>query len=682
MSKSRRSFLRYILPTTIISFFFVSKTKAKQPNIVSPVVEDGFDIRNPEVYKLIGVGKTTLSTIIQLDPRIFGAIQVEDNNYSKFDSTKAFQHAIDFAIKNNAKSVIFSGRYLIKGTTGYFVAPSDDGSVFPGWKNAGDIELTPEKIVRIPVSLTIPSGVTLSGKNSLNDELIGDWELLKSDIDEKQSVMLFFTGGNKNTICKYAIKDFTISKSFIGLLVEGISYRASKNNITISNCGIACIEQGVEQCVSENLLIKRCYAGIIRGGWWLHRNDTRLNVRYLPPYPAKDCYLNGWVDDDIINNIVCDVPFVTWDSRFSMIDDYFDIFFYKSQNNKKTSLGGRLTNNSDIDYSVFTPYHGIATRAYCAFSRYGRWIGNVVLSNVKANGNHRPPFYVEQSDYCFIRGAYIERTGYVDPKKKEGSFGDSFRDPLREVGHIHSTVSEGFIHAEAINLVNVQEVNGSGLKRPPSFGIYPSLNSLSSRNNNSVVKSNNRNEMSYIEYNSFYSTTSPPPNKILKKWIKADVSNRAYKDIWVMHEDYQLSPPIKFDTDGDYAFSYEEVAFEPEFIIGNKVANIIINTSIAIRIGKKVTCHLDFSYKLEHSLIEDLNSPIKIMGLPFSKYKEYTPVNITIGRFKCKHSSLFIFMIDDGVLFMKNGGEDAFVYSDLLEDKDGRISITLDYIYG
>ncbi|CAI2146022.1 Prophage tail fibre N-terminal [Serratia fonticola] len=569
-------------------------------------------ITSADGFAIVGSGETTLDKILSIDPRMFGAHSITDEGYETFDSTAAFQTAINYAKSKNIRFVKFSGKYNITGVSGYFNTPGDDGTVYPEWRGRGDENISPEKRHELPVSLVIPDRVSLVADNPEVDELIGDWTLDSSPIDINQKAMILLTEGGNSGICRPVMRNFQISKAFIGVISEGIVYRGERKNMNFSRCGIAAVEQGIEQCNGDNIKIEKCYAGFVRGGWWLQRNNTRLNKQYLPPYPASDAFLVGWVDAEQIYNFVCDVPFWAWSSRHEDIDRFFDDYFFKSKNNLTLNDGGRLSNNSDSDPAVFTPYQGIAGRAYCALSRYGRWVGNVELHHVKSNGHQRPPFYAAQADYCYIFDSYIERTGYVDPLSKAGSFGETIKDVYRPEGYKHSTVSEGFIIGQAVNLVNVQTSNGT---RPPAYGIHSTLISPIPFSGGTVGRAN-RDEFAFERFDSVYNIGAPEPGKYLNYWMKRGTAVPT-KTLWELHEDYHLTPDLVFGSDYENRFRYSVESFTPVLLSGVSAISLGNAAARLVRVGMFAIVQMELGYLGDLSMINQ-SSGFRVQGFPYS----------------------------------------------------------------
>ncbi|XBS68322.1 hypothetical protein ABK905_16330 [Acerihabitans sp. KWT182] len=271
----------------------------------------------------ISIGETTLNQILSIDIRQFGAHPITEGGYEDFDSTDAFQLAVDFAAANNIGMVKYSGQYKLLSFPKTFTLPGDDGTVYPSWVGNGDTNIAAESTNFLPVSITVPSSIKLMADNKDKDALIGPYNYMTGDINLSSGAMFLFTNGSKETTVRTQMENISISNSFIGYVLEGISFRSDLNNCLFSGCGIAGIEQGVEKSTKRNIAIINCYAGIVRGGWWTYRSNTRQTTTYMPPYPAIDVYLSCWVDADSVDGFSYTSPGGTWDARYAEIDSFF-----------------------------------------------------------------------------------------------------------------------------------------------------------------------------------------------------------------------------------------------------------------------------------------------------------------------------------------------------------------------
>lgn len=363
---------------------------------------------------LVYVGESPISSQLAVDVRRFGAIPRSEN--PTFDSTQAFQDALDYAKANSIGHVKFSGSYNITTALHTFECPRDDGTAYPGWVGSGDANLAAETAYTIPCCLKIDSRVELVADNVETDVLYGDWNISSSPVDLTAKAMFLITAGSKyQGSIRYGLKNFTITQAFIGRIVEGTA-EASSEELRFVSVGFPGLIQGVERRKEGNMQYSGCITGDIHGGWWTQRNNTSQNTTYLPPYPATDVWAIGWTDFCITEGIT----YSQWSgspfgARQKLFDQFFDTYFFKSANSAKTSAGGRLTNNADASTPAVMPtYYGVVGRARTVISRYGRAIASYVVGNLKTLGCHRTPvFYMGPPIGCNVKDMYIERSGLI-----------------------------------------------------------------------------------------------------------------------------------------------------------------------------------------------------------------------------------------------------------------------------
>lgn len=419
---------------------------------------------------------------LSLDLTMFGAIP---NSISPtFDSTNYVQKAFDYASKASASEITVSGFYNIFSTTTTLTLPGDDGTVYPGWVNNGDINLSPETIYTQPVCLKITGKVTIRGSDLNKDGFVGNWSINSSPINTDQPIGILFTAGSKykGTVV-YNLININISNFFIGRVVEGTAEQ-SFEQIKVSNCAIAGIFQGIERCSAGTLHFSSNYTGDIHGGWWTQRNDTNNNP-YLPPYPATDVWSLGWTDFYKVDFVVYGQAYQAFGDRHKSVDTYFDTYFYKNANSAKTSAGGRLSNNTGGIASKMSPYRGVVGRALTVYSRYGRAAASYDIKSVKVLGPHRAPFFFNNENgivahLCSISSIYLEGVGLIQLSLGSSAPGNFFgvnnRDIYRDEGYgIGYLVAHGFSSDKVVLSSNCQlaafAANGSGTSNPLSVSI-------------------------------------------------------------------------------------------------------------------------------------------------------------------------------------------------------------------
>lgn len=430
---------------------------------------------------------------LSLDLTMFGAIP---NSISPtFDSTNYVQKAFDYASKASASEITVSGFYNIFSTTTTLTLPGDDGTVYPGWVNNGDSNLSPETIYTQPVCLKLTGRVTIRGSDVNKDGFVGNWSINSSPIDTNQPIGILFTAGSKyqGTVI-YNLININISNFFIGRVVEGTAEQ-SFEQIKVSNCAIAGIFQGIERCSAGTLHFSGNYTGDIHGGWWTQRNDSNNNP-YLPPYPATDVWSLGWTDFYKVDFVVYGQVDQAFGDRHKSVDTYFDTYFYKNANSAKTSAGGRLSNNTGGTASKMSPYRGVVGRVLTVYSRYGRAAASYEIKSVKVLGPHRAPFFFNNENgivayLCSINNIYLEGVGLIQRSLGSSATGNFFgvdnRDVYRPEGYgIGYLVAHGFNSDKVVLSSNCQlaaySANGIGTNNPLSVSItYPSKGAKQTR---------------------------------------------------------------------------------------------------------------------------------------------------------------------------------------------------------
>lgn len=343
------------------------------------------------------------------------------------DTTERLQAIYDYAAINGYKEIFHpSGKYLIDTILHSFTLPYDDGTASPVFKQNGDTDISSEAIRTIPICLKVPNNIRLIGTNGT--EFVGKWDILTGDVNLNQKVCLLFTNSNgKRGLNNFLFSRIKISKFMVGFVSEGIiatSGRESFEYPSFEKCGIAGIIQGTDFNAIKNPKIEDCYAGIVTGGWWLHRNRAPINLANIPPYPAGDVYLSGWIDAFEITK-----PYATFKIPYNHVaeslDEFFNTYFYKDANSK-IYPEGRATVNGDSS-AQFQPYPGITGRMFTFLNRYGRPIQNVVFKNIKQYGGYRESVYVQgKHQFCYVEGAYLERLGLIDSSQSQNQTGNLF----------------------------------------------------------------------------------------------------------------------------------------------------------------------------------------------------------------------------------------------------------------
>lgn len=353
------------------------------------------------------------------------------------DWSPAFAAAAQKAKDIGASTVYFSGNYNIKPSLGYdFVMPFDDGTY--DTRRTGEVTLTPEPEYRMAVGLNWPSGVSLKSSGIASNSLNFLWD--QSTVDINQTIGICLRVRNWDGTYKAAVGSinrmnsdianiefdgFTIKNAAIGIVADGVVGSVTWGVLQFNNCGIAMSWLGGDRSTIKKIRMTNCASGFTIGGWWLTRNDiSGSNTgKGVPPYvDGTDVYCIGWCDFVKIESLEYSND-TYWGSSdiFSKIDTFFNTYFYKNDNSKRTADGGRCTNtgtNLTSTSTLYTdsPFLGISKRALSQMGRYHRYhILNEVLS-LKTWGCSRAAVLTTYNDSselnvpgCIIGTAYIEQ---------------------------------------------------------------------------------------------------------------------------------------------------------------------------------------------------------------------------------------------------------------------------------
>ncbi|WP_279025141.1 hypothetical protein [Gibbsiella quercinecans] len=528
------------------------------------------------------------SAMNYVDPRLFGAHPVTEKGYDKFDSTDAFQAAIDHAVANNIGTVKFSGKYLIAKPKHKFLTPADDGSISKSLSKSGDANIAPEPEHYLQASLKIPSvGLRLIADDPVVDVLIGGWDIAKSAIDENQLIGIVITSGSKYSgTAKYTMSGFSMKGFFIARIVEGMS-ESTYEELRFINCGIPGIKQGIERCSEGRMSYVGCLTGDVIGGWWTTRNSTSMDASDLPPYPAKGVNAIGWTDFNYTEELIYAQFSAAFGHRHVLLDEFFDSYFFKSKNSDRSSHGGRL---SDLDAShpaVMPNYYGIVGRARTVISRYGRPISSFIIDRMKTLGCHRTPiFYQAPKTYgCIINGAYVERSGLVNNANKSvknNLFGIDVDDRYRGPGYgIGFTVGHGTSLGELVL----------------SSGNQPAR--THDGNGVSIAGALLVNKINYDEN----------PDEV---FFSATTFGNKFKRYYRMGSDSFLTQPLKFINDDAESFDYVTGNFTPKLLVNGVETGSAKNTGFYTKIGNII--HVTAIISVDR--VSD--GLFTIQGLPFS----------------------------------------------------------------
>lgn len=567
-----------------------------------------------ELASTSGAGMIGLPTSGTIDdaikyftPEMFGA--AADYN-AAVDDCGFVQAAIDAAAVRGIKYVILSRFYQINSKPHDFITPGDDGTVYPDWVTAGtDEDIDAETTYSLPCSLKIPSGIYLVGYNRKTCGFIGDWDPDAGVVAIESGGGLYFTTGRKSSTITWGLKELTLKNFFIGYISEGIGHNTEMENCIITSCGISGIEQGAENCTKKHISLGSNWSGIAVGGWWNYRSRVQSSSIAMPPYPATDVYLCGWIDAYNIEDIDYSVRVAEWGDTHAAIDTFFDTYFYKNANSALTSAGGRAS-NTDLGYNiaVFTEFRGICSRAISLLNRYGRNISNASIWKAKTLYTHRAPFYTCESNRCHLDNVFIERSGYVNPSTLTGSFGVTVSDVWGGDFTLPPTVAEGFIVGPQLTLTSV--VTGNRPPVPGGYKFYNRSPTLDSATDKAGAQSYLRHEV-YMNSDYGYET-------ILDR-VRTVGENGGSKDIYVKTLSYDQMPAALFinsNSSNNVKFEYYEGTFTPTLTVGTTAVTLAVAKGTYQRYGSLVKCWVNiFVNSVDLSTLSGI---LTIGGLPFS----------------------------------------------------------------
>lgn len=447
---------------------------------INALPESGFasevlnQLAGPNGAGMIGSGQTTLDKLLSTDVSMFGAHPTTEPGYETFDSGPAFRAALEHVRVNGGGIVTFSGQYFINSAGYSYTLPFDDGSVSPKFTNASlDYNIASEPQLTMPVCLEISSNVQLVGNGIKNSSMLFGWDRDGGLIERSQNIGIVFRvqGFPANTrmntyINNVAMSGFTIYNAFIGAVADGILFDGSYiGDMQYQNCGIPLIVQGADSIQFGTQGIANCYTGIIIGGMWLQRNNVQLGGIWVPPYTSGDIYSLGWCDYVKINKISGTMSSLPWSDRHVAIDAFFDEYFYKSANSRRTNQGGRLSNvgmdlTTPSDYGN-VPFRGIASRYFVNLSRYNRGNANLHILDMKVYFCSRTPVlsaYGQGVDfYGQVDNAFVEMVGKkaVGPSSDDNNFYKSGIDSLNaDYTLLPALVAEGSLGAVKVSIAN------------------------------------------------------------------------------------------------------------------------------------------------------------------------------------------------------------------------------------
>lgn len=538
--------------------------------------------------KNIGSGKTTLDKLLRVNICQFGAHSRTEAGYETFDSRAATQSAIEYVRGQGGGEVFFpAGDWYCSSLTQPAMLPGDDGTVAPAFIATGnDQNIGPETVTTMYAALRSYHKVTLVGAGEGVTTISGDWDINTGAISPAAGIGIYFGAASKSKNITYGLRGITLKNFFIGRYVDGISENSHEDDLYILNCGISGIIQGQERCISGKIIIAGCYSGDVIGGHWTQRNNSQ-NAANIPPYPATDVQLLGWADASPVDNYIASQHSVAWGERHVAIDNFFDMYFFKSANSRTTANGGRLSNTSD-NTGVIPQWHGIAGRARTVLSRYGRQINNMDIFNLKLLRQHRTPIYVSTSaGRNPVHQAYIEGIGLVNPNLPAGTgnyFGIDVADPLRP-----GRSGIGYLLGEG----------GAQL----DFFTTASNNQHAPLISSNKVKSAPETALAYVK-----TMTDSGEIDRVSVWDGVNTDIRFMRDY-----SSAFSQPIAFSLGGP-TFRYAVGYFTPKLLVGGNQLSLSVARGYYVRNGNTITASVQFQSAGSVTLAA---GEIVISGLPF-----------------------------------------------------------------
>lgn len=336
------------------------------------------------------------------------------------DAVKFVQAAIDEGIASN-KTVLLSTMYPAIDTPHEYELPRDDGTVYPAWITAGtDVNLAPEARQVMKAHLRLYNNSRIVGMNMQTCGIRSYWSKTAGPYDITAPIILYISPGNKDSYVRYYLDNLTLNSGFIGRVCEGTSAFSVEDNLQVSGCGISGIFQGEDSVRRGFIKLWYNLAGDVYGGQWLTRNHAYASP-YMPPYPASDIHRAGWSDSSFVEkyHYYGDTSMSWTHPAYAAIDSFFATYFFKPDNSKKTSEGGRTSNSTQPGVWPMADYRGIAGRAMTRYSRYGREILNCNILEAKVMWSPRTPFYYTAQPGSWVGNSKIgsiilERVGIIN----------------------------------------------------------------------------------------------------------------------------------------------------------------------------------------------------------------------------------------------------------------------------
>lgn len=253
------------------------------------------------------------------------------DNTNTIDSTGIIQSYIDYARDNGINKVrLPAGIYKVQSYTNRVELPHDDGTVYPSWVTSGsDVNITPEPTRYMYSALKLYPGIQLIGDGMGTTIIDGGWDIATSPLTNSSGIGIwYYTNNFQSDHDGGGIKDITLQRYFVARYGTGCTVDTEEDGVKLKRVGVAGIFQAKERCKQGFIYVDQAFAGEVIGGqWWYRSNST--SAAYMPPYPAPQIYLTGWMDACITEQYWYIQYLSPWGTRHEQLDTFFDTYFFQ-----------------------------------------------------------------------------------------------------------------------------------------------------------------------------------------------------------------------------------------------------------------------------------------------------------------------------------------------------------------
>lgn len=292
-----------------------------------------------------------------------------------------------------------SGTYLCAASTGTWELPRDDGSVEDGH---GD-SLQAEAATTMPYSILLKRGVRLVGDGRDCTIIKAGWTYGTSGINTSQKATVLVENANSGEASYVGVSGIQFRDCFMPIAWCGILTRSEFHAIGFRDCAFSVVGMAAERIAYDDIEFIDTAAGIVHGGWWLHRNNT-YTASYMP-HPFSSSY----TDKVTVSKLDYRNSRTHGDFEDD-IDDFFDVYFFKTANNAT-----RASTEIDVgDAVTLTPYKGVTDCALTFHARYNRPNFNNEFSSWFVFGAARYALNAGRTHCNNFRNFYCERIGFYN----------------------------------------------------------------------------------------------------------------------------------------------------------------------------------------------------------------------------------------------------------------------------